>query len=649
MKRRQFIAKAGSTSLFLLAGVDLFANVKKKTLSGEFLFLEAEQFSDLGGWDLDQQSMDQMGSPYLLAHGLGIPVKDAKTTVTFPSAGRYRIWVRTRDWVAPWKVPGAPGKFQVLIDGKPVKEIFGTKDENWHWHDGGLVTVGKQANIALHDLTGFEGRCDSILFCKDEKFEPTNDVNALTKFRRKLLGLPGEPSDGGAFDLVVVGGGLAGTCAALSAARNGLKVALIQDRPVLGGNGSSEVRVWPEGKTRQKPFVHIGDIVEEIMLPGLPDPVYGSRNAIKGQHFGDERKLKIVADEPRITLFTNYRAINVEHAGNKVVAVVIQSTKTALQKKVKAAYFADCTGDGTIGFLAGADYEISASNMMGSSNLWNVLDAADEKAVLSCECKDKTALTLSCEAGNRAQPFPRCPWAIDLSDKPFPGRKSYKGQWGSKDPLGNLGGWFWESGFDKNPITDIEKIRDLNLRAMYGAWDALKNVDKLYPNHRLGWCAFIAGKRESRRLMGDVVLSGDDFLKRKEFDDAVFPCSWHIDIHKANEQFDKGLKGQEFISQASTGEGYVYEGVYWAPYRILYSRNIDNLFMAGRDISVTNDGLGPVRVMRTCGMMGEIVGKAAAVCVKHKTTPRGVYKDHFAELKKLMELPGSTRQAVGLS
>lgn len=148
--------------------------------------------------------MDQMSSPYLLAHGLGVPVRDAKTTVKFPSAGRYRIWVRTRDWVAPWKVSGAPGKFQVMIDGKVVKEIFGTKEEEWHWHDGGLVTVGKEAQIALHDLTGFEGRCDSILFCRDENFKPTNDVKALTKFRRKLLGLPGHPADGGSFDLAVV-------------------------------------------------------------------------------------------------------------------------------------------------------------------------------------------------------------------------------------------------------------------------------------------------------------------------------------------------------------------------------------------------------------------------------------------------------------
>ena len=150
----------------------------------------------------------------------------------------------------------------------------------------------------------------------------------------------------------------------------------------------------------------------------------------------------------------------------------------------------------------------------GLSNLWSVMDVADPKQVLKCECKDKTALAMAAECGSVAAPFPRCPWAIDLSDKPFPGRTQFKGQWGSKNALDNLGGWFWESGFDDDPVNDVERIRDLNLRAMYGAWDTLKNVDKLYPNHRIGWAAFIAGKRKSRRLLGDVVLTADDFKHR---------------------------------------------------------------------------------------------------------------------------------------
>jgi len=306
--RRQFMGTAGGTMLSLLS----IARAKS-TSSGEFLFIEAEGFAERGGWDLDQQSMDQMGSPYLLAHGLGVPVKDAVAKVTFPSAGTYRVWVRTRDWVAPWKAPGAPGKFQVVVDGKALKETFGTKNAEWHWHRGDTVTVSENGTVALRDLTGFEGRCEAILFCKDVDFEPTNDLKGLRAFRRKLLGIPDTPDDGGSYDLVVVGGGLAGTCAAISAARNGLNVALVQDRPVLGGNGSSEVRVWPEGHTNQKPYPHIGEIVNEILPPIKKGKT--TMNGTASKNFDDAKKLEVVKNEPRIKLFNNYRAMTVEAEG----------------------------------------------------------------------------------------------------------------------------------------------------------------------------------------------------------------------------------------------------------------------------------------------------------------------------------------------
>ena len=642
MKRRQFVGLVGNTSLCLLAGkMHAFAEANPSHASSAFLFVEAEQFKSHGGWELDQQSMDQMGSPYLLAHGLGIPVKDATTDVEFPSAGTYRVWVRTKDWVAPWKAPGAPGKFQLLVNGKPLQETFGTKSATWHWHDGGKVTVTKKTKLALHDLTGFEGRCEAILFCKDSSFVPTHDIEQLTKFRRKLLGLPEQPEDGGEFDLIVSGGGLAGTCAAIAAARNGVKVALIQDRPVLGGNGSSEVRVWPEGHTNKSLYPHVGDIVNEI-LPPIVKKSGQVFNGVAAQYYDDALKLKVVRAEPNITLKLNHRVIKVETEGDTIKAVVIQSTLNARLYRLKGKLFSDCTGDATIGFKAGADHEYKIEQLMGSTNLFNVLDATNKEDVLACECKDKSALAMKCEMGDYDQPFPRCPWALDLADKPFPGRKGVKtfGKEGL-DSFANM--WYWESGFNKDQVNEIELIRDHNFRAMYGAWDVIKNVDGMYPKHRLGWAAFIAGKRESRRLMGDVVLDAEDFKQQRKYEDAAFPCSWHVDLHTPKKEFKEGFEDMEFVSDYTRGKEYKYGGEYWAPYRALYSRNIKNLFMAGRCISVTKTGLGPVRVMKTCGMMGEVVGKAAAVCIQHNATPREVYTQHLSALQSLLKKPGATR------
>ena len=280
---------------------------------------------------------------------------------------------------------------------------------------------------------------------------------------------------------------------------------------------------------------------------------------------------------------------------------------------------------------------MKSEDHMGVSNLWNLREPDAAKNLLECECKDTGALGNVVLQTKSAAPFPRCPWAVDLSDKPFPGRASFNGP-AAKKAIGALGDWFWETGFKRDPIADVEWMRDQNWRAMYGAWDALKNVDHLFPNYKLGWAAFIAGKRESRRLLGDVVLTADDFRSNRPWTDGCFPCSWSIDLHLPNPAFQKGHEGEEFISQATAGKkGYTYHAPYWAPYRCLYSRNLSNLFMAGRDISVTHDALGAVRVMRTCGMMGEVVGMAASLCKQYDTSPRGVYEQHLDGLKKLME------------
>ncbi|MCB1088850.1 MAG: FAD-dependent oxidoreductase, partial [Verrucomicrobiae bacterium] len=267
--------------------------------AAQTVLIEAESFETPGGWKLDTQFIDQMGSPYLMAHGLGVAVEDAETTVTFPEAGTYQMWVRTKNWVAVFddaeaKVSPAPGRFQVLVDGKPVAVEFGTEGADWHWQKGGEVTIsGTSAKVSLHDLTGFNGRCDAVLFSKEPSFVPDNTSEVLPAWRRKLLGLPEAPAEEGPFDIVFVGGGYAGSCGAISAARMGLKVALIQNRGVLGGNGSSEVRVWAKGNTPPGLYP-VGDIIQEFTDEAKASP--GTY-----EEFEDAKKEKIVRTEKNLS------------------------------------------------------------------------------------------------------------------------------------------------------------------------------------------------------------------------------------------------------------------------------------------------------------------------------------------------------------
>jgi len=316
--------------------------------SAAHLLVEAESFQKHGGWELDTQFIGIMGSPYLLAHGIGEPVADATTRVTFPETGAYRVWVRTKDWVARWQAPGAPGRFQLVVNGQPLKETFGTKSADWFWQDGGTVTITQpKGSLGLHDLTGFDGRCDAIFFTTAQDYRPPNDSEIMAGWRKQLLGLPDQPLQGGDFDLVVVGGGYAGTAAAVSAARLGCRVALIQDRAVLGGNGSSEVRVWPQGKTRRGLFrVWVRSWRNWLPIPVcLPVGRKSSAMPKSWRSFGRKN----------ITLFINHYVYQVETRTNRIVAVIALDTRTSQVRRFTGTTFADCTGHGTLGALAGAD------------------------------------------------------------------------------------------------------------------------------------------------------------------------------------------------------------------------------------------------------------------------------------------------------
>jgi hypothetical protein len=378
------------------------------------------------------------------------------------------------------------------------------------------------------------------------------------------------------------------------------------------------VRVTLQGARNKEPWPRVGDVVAELE-PGGPSAHFGPANT--ADRYDDDKKLAVVRGEANIELFLGHRGNGVEMDGKRIRAVLATEIRSGKRLRFAGRWFADCTGDACIGALAGADFDMTRKNKMGPCNLWNV-----------CECKDSNPINTGTEESVVEVSFPRCPWALDLSDKPFPGRDKVK-----PDP-NQLGGWYWESGADRDPILEMEYVRDWNFRAMYGAWDTLKNVDKVLPKHRLNWAAHILGKRESRRLLGDVVLTVDDLETDREFPDGCAPTGWSNDLHVPNPEYNKGFVGDAFISKAIHGLFPAYEEnrPFWIPYRCLYSRNIENLFMAGRCISVTHDALGAVRVMRTCGSMGEIVGMAASVCKEFDTTPRGVYQDHLPELKKRM-------------
>jgi hypothetical protein len=581
----------------------------------ETLFVEAESLESHGGWALDTSFIPIMGSPYLLAHGLGKPVADATGKFQVKEGGEYRVWVRTKDWVAPWKAPGTPGRFQLLINKKTLAKEFGTEGAEWHWQSGGSVSLQRgETTLALHDLTGFEGRCDAILLSNDPKFSPP-DGEALAAARKKWLNPEGASADAGEYDLVVIGGGYAGLGAAISAARQSLRVALIQDRFVLGGNGSSEIGVWAQGGTMRGKYPHVGEIVEEFADRSPDSP--GA-----AEHFVDNKKEEVCRNEKTLSLFLGHfvQGVLQDKKDGPIKAVTALDVRTGRERVFRGKLFVDCTGHGTVGGLAGAAFTMEETGHMGMSNMWFYQ-------------QDETP-----------QAWPATPWALALNTEDFPklpksrsvieGKPFFKGE------------WFWESGFDKHPINDLELIRDWNFRALYGAFSALKNGDSKAENANasLKWVSHVGGPRESRLLQGDVVLTQDDIVDKREFNDAFVPTTWDIDLHYPREQYAKKFPENPFISRAEFGKHVDRKNGYPVPYRCFYSKNIPNLFMAGRNISVTHQALGTIRVMRTCGMMGEIVGKAAYLAVLHGTTPRGVYEKHLPELTRLAEMPGATRR-----
>src|SRR5690554_2660548 len=567
-------------------------------ISQSFL-VEAESFDDKGGWVVDPQFVEQMGSPYLLAHGLGEPVENARSKITFPGKGIYHFWVRTKNWVpGNWE---APGRFKVKIGDKTMEKEFGTKP-GWSWEYGGQLNVNElESSIELVDLTGFDGRCDAIYF-STENVSPPDRGEELANWRLNVLNIKNNPEETKLYDYVIVGGGIAGCASAIAAAEQGLKVALIHDRPVLGGNASSEIRVHTLGI-----YGYFERILRMLDTKHYPN---GSPEA----YAEDIKRHRNVEKYDNIDLYLNYRAYDANAANNVIKSVDARHTSEGKRIRFKAPRFVDSTGDGWIGYWAGAKfmYGREAVDTYGEAyeewgELWSPKEADDfvmGSSVLWRTYEDEKPVD-----------FPEVPWSKEIVE----------------EHAAKEGTWKWElSRLDLHQIEDAEEIRDHMLKAIYGSFYNTKQkpgTEKL----RFEWISYLVGKRESRRLEGDYIFTFNDVTEQRKFPDAVVMEDREVDVHYQQNLMDESKP--DFLSEAI----FYKTPMYYIFYRSLYSKNIDNLFMAGRNFSCSHIGLGGPRVMRTTGQMGAAVGLAAVICEKYGVNPRQVYTDHLDEYLALIE------------
>jgi hypothetical protein len=584
------------------------------------VLVETESFTNKGGWVVDQQFVEQMGSPYLLAHGMGVPVADASTQINILKNAKYHVWARTKNW-APgnWE---APGRFYVSIDGKQLETQLG-KNTGWNWEYAGEIKLQKgERTLALHDLTGFEGRCDALFLStkKNEKL-PIN-LQELKAWRDKKSGKQISQPQVEKFDLVVVGGEIAGCAASIAAAEQGLKVALIHDRPVLGGNASSEIRVHTLGIHGK--FKRILQLIDTEHYPN------GSDEADKDQ----KKRTENMAKFQNISQFLDYRAFAANATSAKINYVDAQNTSTGKILRFKAPLFVDCTGDGWIGYWAGAEYNYGREAASKYNENWDKHGLLWSPKTADNFVMGSSVLWNSENAGTKVD-FPKVPWAMDVA-------KSYAEKNGE---------WQWEFTKDElSQIDDAEAIRDHLFRAIYGSFYNYKYPNdqtkilvrgKLSPmdltkvqdrdSLRLKWVSYQLGKRESRRLTGDYVYTFNDVRNSTQFEDAVVFETRAVDVHYQENLLHNAMP--DFLSEAM----FYKADMYSVPYRSLYSKNISNLFMAGRNFSCTHIGLGGPRVMNTTGQMGAAVGLAAAICKKHSANPREVYKTYLKEYLSLIE------------
>lgn len=412
-------------------------------------------------------------------------------------------------------------------------------------------------------------------------------------------------------DFCVIGGGLAGTIAALSAARKGLKVVLMQDRPVLGGNCSSEVRLYIRGA------IKFEDRETGILNEFEEENIY--RNSELSNSIWDSVLLGKVYEEKNITLFCNCTCLGAEVDKNKIISVTGWQLNTYTWIKVSADYFADCSGDAILSTLTGASFIVGEESRDVYNESFAPIKPSGRLMGMSC-------LLQARETDTKVDFIPP-KWAnvykTDDDIGQVCGEKDIRCM--RSDYIGTDGNnlWWMEIQSNKDGISDTENYKFDLLKIAYGVWDHIKNRDNHgYDNWELEWVGYLPGKRESRRYVGDYVLKQDDLLSGGKFYDVVAYGGWPIDIH-----------GSGIDNKSLSGVNKNLKGLYGIPYRCLYSSNVENLFFAGRNISTSHVAFGSTRVLATCALMGQAVGNAVYIAKKYQTAARGVL-EYVNELQK---------------
>lgn len=399
-------------------------------------------------------------------------------------------------------------------------------------------------------------------------------------------------------DLVVVGGGMAGTCAAITAAREGLKVVLVQDRPVLGGNASSEVRLWILGATahmaNNNRWSREGGVIDEFLVENT------YRNPEGNPVFVDALLLEMATREPNLTLLLNTAVFEVGKRDDRTIAWVRGfCSQNATLYDLRAPLFCDASGDGIVGYLAGAPFRMGAEERAEFGEAF----APDEGYG---ELLGHTIYFYSRDAGKPVRYVPPAFALDDITEVP-------RHQQFAPDRHGCTL-WWIEYGGRLDTVHDTEAIKWELWKVAYGAWDYIKNSGK-FPEAEtltLEWVGLIPGKRESRRFEGDYMLTQADVVEQRTFADAVSVGGWSIDLHPADGVYSDRAPCNQWHAK----------GVYQVPFRCMYAGALDNLLLAGRILSVSHVAFGSTRVMATCAHNAQAVGAAAALCRRLDVTPR---------------------------